>query len=656
MATTPRPILAIQTASLWASGDASTFVGSGGPGYDPFLGTFNGTVSSSVIANYPFNDQLYGVSAGDQVVFVIVIQNFANDSAGYDIKLRNVLPIGFALPAADSLLVTDGAGNVLNSTGNLFDPAGGLVLLTPLGAYNDTSGANVALVTFTLEATSNISAPLANITDTAQIISYAASTGGTNLATSGPLSASTPVQTDTIQVASAANQAATPIGSGQTASFDITITLPEGTVQDLRINETMPLSGNASLSLLSAQIVSFGGNLTATLPVIAQPDGSILLGTVTDAFDNLQTAADQITVRLAVGNGGTSAGTGTINTIVSAANPNTPGQRWSTTVTNSVPLAKPDVPPTIAGVSTVQNTTNTLPVLPFASLVLSDPDIGQTETLTIKLSNPALGTLGGVGSLSTNAAGDYVLSGSIAAVQAAVRSLLFTPAAGAVGTETFALTLNDGATGIATDQRTTVSIAASANPSNFQQFPISSTTVLTSTATGSTTIAAVESYLGPIDNLQSQFLYDGTAPLAIVAQQPNILIKSSATATAVQLASGTNVIDVRSGSTFATSGSGNDQFLFHVDQPQTTWNTIVAFQPGDSVTEFGFNAATGSYYWDPSAGASGYTGATLRLDTNRDGVIDSSITFAGKTAADIARFSLVTGNVGGSYYLAISTT
>jgi hypothetical protein len=657
---TSSPILTIQTASLWSSGDDSTFTGTGGPGYDPFFDAFNGVVSSQIIAAEPFDDTLEGVEAGDQVVFVIAVQNFANATPAYDLTLRDLVPVGFEIPpdGAD-LLVTDGAGNVLDSSGDLFDPNGGLVIDGPIGAYSDSSGANVALVTFTLQATSTIAVPLANITNTAQIASYAASEGGANLAGSSTtvLSATTPVTTDGITVTSAADQATTTLGSGQTASFDITITLPEGTAQNLQINESMPLSGSAGLSLVSAQIVQFGSDITATLPVMTQPNGSILLGNVTDTNDGIESAEDQIVVRLTVTDGGgTAAGTGTINTVVSAANPNAAGQNWSTTVTNTVPLAKPDVPPTIAGVSPAQNTTDTLPVFPFATLLLADPDIGQTETMTIHLSDPSLGTLGGVAGLSTDPSGDYVLSGSVAAVQSDMRGLLFTPTDGAVGTETLGLTLNDGNTGIATNQNTTVSIAASANPSDFMQFPISTQTVLTSTVTGSSTLNAVQVYLGPIDNVQTQFLYDGTAPLAIVAQQSNMLISSNADATAIQLQGGDNLVDVGAGSTFVTSGSGDDVFLFQAAQAQPTWNTIINFHPGDSITVYGFDAATSSDYWDPSAGASGYTGATLRMDLNRDGTVDSSITFAGKTSANIGNFSLTTGSVAGENYLVITET
>lgn len=73
--------------------DTDLFSGTGGPfAYDPFFGGFAGIVSSQGIFGEPFHDQLKGVNASDQVLFVIAIQNFANVSA-YDIKLRDFMPL-----------------------------------------------------------------------------------------------------------------------------------------------------------------------------------------------------------------------------------------------------------------------------------------------------------------------------------------------------------------------------------------------------------------------------------------------------------------------------------------------------------------------------------------------------------------------------------
>lgn len=654
---TSGPILTIQTASLWASGDHSWFSGTGGPqGFDPFLAGFGGIVSSAGIAAIPFSDTVYRVDGGDQVTFVIALQNFSNTASAYDLKIYDAMPAGFALPSFGAgLTVTNGAGTNLGYYGDLFDPGIGLILSQPLAPYSDTSGANVALVTFTLQATDTLIEPATTISDTAQITSYAASSGGANLSgnSTTPLSSSTNLVTGTIAVTSTANQAPAPLASGQTDSFDITITLPEGTTQNLKIAEALPASGGAVLRLVSAQLVAQGANITTSLPAVMQPDGSIQLGRVIDTPDNIETSADQITVRVTVANGGTTAGTGTLNTTVSAADPNTANANWSTVVTNTVTLATPDTPPKIAGASTRQHTTNTLPVAPFSAIVFTDPDAGQTQTLTIHLSDATLGTLAGSSPLGRTAAGDYTLSGSVAAVQAAARALVFTPAAGTTGTETFGLTLDDGASGVATNSTTNLAIAASANPSALATYPISTQTVLTATPTGTTTANQVQTYAGPIDNVQSQFLYDGATPLAIAAQQAGMLISSAATATAIALLGGTNVVEVAAGSGFATSGAGTDTFLLHADQAVTTWNTLVNFHAGDNVTIYGV-PSDANYWWDYSAGASGYTGATLRIDVDHDGTIDSSVTFAAKSLAETSHFTMAPGHVGGMNYLQLA--
>ena len=650
MPTTPQPILTLQTASLWASGDNSTFSGTGGPAaFDPFLGEFSDIVSSSGLATEPFQDQLYMVDAGDQVTFVIALQNFAA-IPGYNIKLRDTLPIGFAIAASD-MAVTDGAGNTLATTGNLFSTTDGMTITPPVAAYSDNSGANLVLITFTAYATNSISLPAATITNNVQLLSYAASNGGANLLASN-ISATTPVQTSSLSVTSVADQTAATLQTGQTASFDITVTLPEGSVQDLRIDEALPQIGTSWLQLVSAQIVSVGSHLTPSAPVVVQPSGSIQLGTVIDAYDNLVTSADQIVVRVTVRGAGGTAGTGTINTIVSTANPNVAGARVSTTVTNTVTLGTPDTPPTIAGISAAQFATTSMRVLPFQNLVLTDPDAAQVQTLTIHLANPALGTLSG-STLATNSAGDYVLTGSIATVQAAARALLFTPTTANTGTETLGLTLDDGAGGVTTSQVALTTAAAAHPDTSLVHFPISTQTVLTSTATGSSTFSEVELYQGAISNLNTQFLYDGDTPLAIVAQQAGMLISSQAQATAIQLQGGVNVLDMQQGSSFLVSGSGTDTFLLHADQPQVTWNTISNFHTGDSLIIYGFAAGTSARWWDASAGAANYTGATLRLDLDGNGTIDSSLTFAGKTTTDTSHYQIQTGSVGNSNYLSI---
>ncbi len=657
MPTTPRPILTIQTSSLYASADDSTFTGTGGPAaFSPYTGQFADLVSSQGIAGEPFDDEVYDVDAGDQVTFVIAIQNFGS-VAGYDIKLRDTLPLGFAYAGSD-LTVVDGAGNTLRYGGNLFDPMSGLTIVSPVAAYSDDGGTNVVLVTFTATATNAVVLPGATVSNTAQIVSYAASHGGTNLAPSATasLTASTPVQTGPLLIESTPDQPAATLQSNQTASFDITVTLPEGTVTDLRIDEILPQIGSSWLQLVSTEIVSIGSHLTTSGPATVQPGGSVQLGTVVNAADNLVTADDTVVLRVTVAGGGTTAGQGTINTTVSAADPYNNGARISQTVSNTLTLGPVDHPPTIAGVSGAQSATNTVFVLPFQTLTLADPDADQVETLTVHLADPTLGTLSGPSGLTIDAAGDYVLTGPVATLQATARALLFTPSANASGTEIFGLTLDDGA-GATASASAGLTLAAPAIPSTYSSFPISTQTVLTSTATGSSTYSLVQNYAGAVDNLTTQFINDGAATLAIVAQQTGMLINTTAAdATAVQLLGGVNVLDMQHGSSFLVSGTGNDTILLHADQAVTTWNTVANFHAGDTIIVYGVDADISTRAWDPNAGAIGYTGATLRFDVDGNGSIDSSLTFAGKSLGDTAAFKLQSGTVGGAGFLSITTS
>ena len=179
-----------------------------------------------------------------------------------------------------------------------------------------------------------------------------------------------------------------------------------------------------------------------------------------------------------------------------------------------------------------------------------------------------------------------------------------------------------------------LTIAPATHAAGLVQYPISSQTILTSTATGTSTYAQTETYAGPLSNITSQFLYDGDTTLAIAAQQSGMLISSQAPQTAVQLKSGTNFVDIAQGSGFVVSGTGTDSFRAHADPLQITWDTIANFHTGDTVILTGFTPGVSLQSWDASAGAAGYMGATLRVDADGNGTTDASITFAGKSLTD----------------------
>lgn len=127
------------------------------------------------------------------------------------------------------------------------------------------------------------------------------------------------------------------------------------------------------------------------------------------------------------------------------------------TAPGSAPLA-----PAIAGTLAAQPTTDESSLSPFANVVVTDPNAGATDTAIVSVSGYG-GTLSSLGAGTLNAS-TYSVVGTAAAVQAALRGLVFTPASHIVAptttaTTNFKLAVSD-AVGIATD--TTTSVVATA--------------------------------------------------------------------------------------------------------------------------------------------------------------------------------------------------
>ena len=347
-----QPVVKLQTGILEATGPQSYFAvvggGSGSPvAYSSYTGQFSGVVSSAAMDADPFSDRLLDVAAGDLVTFVIAMQNVAAGPA-WDVTLRNTLPPGFIVPSGGAdLHVTTGAGDLLATTGDLFSATDGLHLdaAAPLAGYDAQSGRNVALVVFTLQATSAIPAPKAVLASQASVVTAAATSGGVNLLAGAPVSAGTAAESagPALAIALTGTGASATTGStlavGETATFHATITLPSGRSQGVHIGAALP----AGLAVVS-ETITYATPGTTGLYVGERSTVGFDLGTVQ--------ANAPVTVELDIVARATGGGAGPVQVVVGATG--TDGTPVSASQGAAVTVLAPDLQLFVDGPAQVQ--------------------------------------------------------------------------------------------------------------------------------------------------------------------------------------------------------------------------------------------------------------------------------------------------------------
>ena len=416
-------------------------------------GATNGNATTTVVAT-AVNDPpaIGGTRSGQTVTDETTISPFSGVTIN-DIDFGQTETVTITLSNhANGTLSNDGAGGYSASTG-VYSVTGtdaavtaavdGLVF-TP-AAHQVVPGASVT-TTFSIAATDTAGASSGNSTTTV----------GATAANDAPVIGGTkPAQavTDETTISPFANVSIGDVDAGQTETVTIT------------------LSDHASGALSNGG----GGNYNSSTGVYSVTGTDAAVTAAVDGLSFTPTAH-----QVAPG--------ASVTTTFAIFATDTAGGTSSNTSTTVAATAIND-PPVIGGTNSGQAVADNAYLSPFANVTIGDIDCGQTETVTITLSNNTNGTLSNIATGTYIAStGVYAVTGTDAAVTSAVDGLVFTPTAhqtapGASVTTTFAIAATDTAGGTASNSATTVGVTAVNDP------PAIAGTKSAQTVTDETTIA-----------------------------------------------------------------------------------------------------------------------------------------------------------------------
>ena len=230
---------------------------------------FSGTINSTNLAVTPINSDVSGVDAADIITFAIVIENTGTGLNGaFDIQFRDTLPAGFAIPTGGlNLTITDGAGSSLpfiDLGGGLF--GSGLELLDSpgsgaLAAYHATSGHNIAIINYDLQLATTAAAS-ATLENTVTLFQFAGLEGGPDHT---QVDLTDTAHTTIASPTASKNTPDTQAVIGQLVTFNVVITVPEGTSPALQVVDTLD-SGLAFVELVDVT-TSNAAQVSWTTPV-----------------------------------------------------------------------------------------------------------------------------------------------------------------------------------------------------------------------------------------------------------------------------------------------------------------------------------------------------------------------------------------------------
>ena len=141
-------------------------------------------------------------------------------------------------------------------------------------------------------------------------------------------------------------------------------------------------------------------------------------------------------------------------------------------------------------------------------------------------------------------------------------------------------------------------------------------------------------YSGPVPTLQYQVLGTNAGDVGVGTSR-NDFFNLFGGDDALDAGAGNDVLDGGTGSNFLTGGAGIDTFFLDGRGGTTTWSTITDWQAGEQLSVFGWRPGVSTVLWVASAGAVGYEGVTMFGDLDGNGSFDTSVTWTGRTMADL---------------------
>ena len=149
--------------------------------------SFQPVINSIDLDDTPIDSNVSGVQPGDLVTFAVIIENEGSSRKGaFDIRVRDIIPEGFIIPAAGANLqvrLGTGAPVDFNGTVQSFFTDAGIELTDPdvdngvCGPYADTGGANIIVITYDLQLQQT---PPGNVRNTSETFNYSSEEGGSD--------------------------------------------------------------------------------------------------------------------------------------------------------------------------------------------------------------------------------------------------------------------------------------------------------------------------------------------------------------------------------------------------------------------------------------------------------------------------------------------